>query len=73
MLFWLNTFVSEQLLMFPRRPDKRYYSFGLWADWLVMADIWLDNGVTRRQMEQRYGYSSQAAQDKLEKWMDRIT
>ncbi len=35
-----------------------------------MADIWLDNGITRRQMEQRYGYSSQAAQDKLEKWME---
>ena len=53
----------------PAQPDNRF-SFDLWANWLAMGDAWMENGITRRQMEQRYGYSSQAAQSMLEKWME---
>ena len=53
----------------PAQPDASNYNFSLWKGWLVMADIWLENGITRRQMEQQYGFSSEAAINLLDNWM----
>ena len=54
----------------PNQPNPAHYSFGLRAEWLVMRDIWLENGITRRQVEQRYGLSGKKAKRLLERWME---
>jgi hypothetical protein len=67
----LEQYIRERAAAYaPTQPDTRYSNFSLWASWLVMAGIWLENGISRRQMVQRYGFSSQGAQDNLEKWME---
>jgi hypothetical protein len=58
----------------PGKPDPLTYKSRLLIGWCLMRDIWLENGITRRQAEQRYGLSSQEAKQILGRWMafDRI-
>lgn len=43
----------------PAAPEVNSIKFQLAAEWLIMRDIWLENGLTRRQVQQRYGFTEQ--------------
>lgn len=53
----------------PKDPDPRDFNFGLRNEWRMMSDIWLENGITRRQAEQRYGLSNREVSRLLDTWM----
>lgn len=54
----------------PAPPNPQDANFGLRAEWRLMRDIWLQNGVTRRQAEERYGLSAREVRGLLESWME---
>ena len=54
----------------PAAPNPRDYSFPLRSEWCMMRDIWLENGITRRQAEMRYGLSSQETRRILDRWLE---
>jgi hypothetical protein len=54
----------------PGEPDPSYFNFGLRKPWLIMRDIWLEQGITRRQAEQRHGLSRREVKQILEHWIE---
>ena len=54
----------------PRQPDPHDIYFHLTGEWCMMRDIWLEDGITRRQAEQRYGLSSREVARIFDKWME---
>ena len=57
-------------LLPPRQPDPHDIYFHLTGEWCMMRDIWLEDGITRRQAEQRYGLSSREVARIFDKWME---
>jgi hypothetical protein len=54
----------------PGEPDPHHFNFGLRKPWLMMRDIWLEQGITRRQAERRYELSSREVIHILENWVE---
>ena len=53
-----------------KATDLYYLRFELNKTWLIMRDVWLYNGITRRQVEQRYGLSTQEVKRLLGSWVE---
>lgn len=66
----IAAYVSEQAGSYlPAPPDPADYEFGITTEWFIMRDIWLENGITRRQAEQRYGLSREKVDYFLQSWI----